>query len=107
MRLGADIGGTFTDVILYDEQSGLFQLGKVLTTPDQPEVRFGRITGHSDFIGNRPLSAKKRHTPILNNRSIVTHHDAGGGAVHTRSADYMIGFPNSSVNVSSVLSTVR
>lgn len=37
MRLGADIGGTFTDVILYDEQSGLFQLGKVLTTPQQPD----------------------------------------------------------------------
>ncbi len=37
MRLGADIGGTFTDVILVDEQSGLFQIGKVLTTPSQPD----------------------------------------------------------------------
>ncbi len=37
MRLGADIGGTFTDVILVDEATGLFQLGKVLTTPDRPD----------------------------------------------------------------------
>ncbi|MEZ5728931.1 MAG: hydantoinase/oxoprolinase family protein [Burkholderiaceae bacterium] len=37
MRLGADIGGTFTDVILVDEASGLFELGKVLTTSAQPD----------------------------------------------------------------------
>lgn len=37
MRLGADVGGTFTDIILVDDRSGLFTLGKVLTTPDQPD----------------------------------------------------------------------
>ena len=37
MRLGADVGGTFTDIILVDDQSGLFTFGKVLTTPDQPD----------------------------------------------------------------------
>jgi N-methylhydantoinase A len=37
MRLGADVGGTFTDIILIDGDLGLFKIGKVLTTPDQPD----------------------------------------------------------------------
>ena len=36
-RIGADIGGTFTDLVLVDDAGSLFQIGKVLTTPDQPE----------------------------------------------------------------------
>ncbi len=35
MRAGVDIGGTFTDVVLFDESSGAVQLGKVLSTPAQ------------------------------------------------------------------------
>jgi N-methylhydantoinase A len=35
-RVGVDIGGTFTDLILIDETSGAFLLGKELTTPDDP-----------------------------------------------------------------------
>jgi N-methylhydantoinase A len=33
MRAAVDIGGTFTDVVLFDEESGAIQLGKVLSTP--------------------------------------------------------------------------
>jgi N-methylhydantoinase A len=36
-RLGADIGGTFTDVVLADEAAGAFRIGKVLTTSDAPD----------------------------------------------------------------------
>jgi N-methylhydantoinase A len=36
-RLGADIGGTFTDLILVDDAGQVFQVGKVLTTPGQPD----------------------------------------------------------------------
>ena len=32
LRIGADIGGTFTDLILMDSKGALFQVGKVLTT---------------------------------------------------------------------------
>ena len=35
-RVGVDIGGTFTDLILIDDASGAFTLGKELTTPDDP-----------------------------------------------------------------------
>ena len=33
LRLAADIGGTFTDVAAFDEESGRLTLGKVLSTP--------------------------------------------------------------------------
>lgn len=36
-RIGADIGGTFTDIILADDSGNTFQVGKVLTTPEQPD----------------------------------------------------------------------
>ncbi len=35
-RLGFDIGGTFTDLVLIDERTGQAVLGKTLTTPDDP-----------------------------------------------------------------------
>ena len=35
-RVGADIGGTFTDLIIVDDQTGQFAIGKVLTTPQDP-----------------------------------------------------------------------
>ena len=37
LRIGADIGGTFTDLILIDDSGKTFQVGKVLTTPAQPD----------------------------------------------------------------------
>ncbi|MGI8688035.1 MAG: hydantoinase/oxoprolinase family protein [Thermomicrobiales bacterium] len=36
LRAGVDIGGTFTDLILYDERTGALSIGKTLTTPDDP-----------------------------------------------------------------------
>ncbi|MDG1875572.1 MAG: hydantoinase/oxoprolinase family protein [Mariniblastus sp.] len=35
-RVGADIGGTFTDLIVVNQETGAFSIGKVLTTPDDP-----------------------------------------------------------------------
>ncbi len=35
-RLGCDIGGTFTDFVLLNDETGDFQVRKVLTTPDDP-----------------------------------------------------------------------
>ena len=36
VRVGVDIGGTFTDLLVFDIASGAFQVGKTLTTPDEP-----------------------------------------------------------------------
>src|SRR5215831_5000529 len=35
-RVGVDIGGTFTDLILIDDETGQLTVGKVLTTPADP-----------------------------------------------------------------------
>ena len=36
LRLGFDIGGTFTDFVLADSRTGAITLHKVLTTPEDP-----------------------------------------------------------------------
>jgi len=35
-RAGVDIGGTFTDLIIVNDETGAFAIGKTLTTPDDP-----------------------------------------------------------------------
>ena len=37
MRIGIDIGGTFTDFVLFDETNGSFETFKILSTPQAPE----------------------------------------------------------------------
>lgn len=36
LRVGVDIGGTFTDFAVLDPDTGQFEIGKVLSTPDDP-----------------------------------------------------------------------
>lgn len=45
IRSGVDIGGTFTDVIIFDEESGNIDVAKTPSTPDNPAE--GVITGLS------------------------------------------------------------
>ena len=35
-RVGVDIGGTFTDLVVFDDATGRFAVGKALTTPHDP-----------------------------------------------------------------------
>src|SRR3954452_870110 len=35
-RAGVDIGGTFTDLIIFDDATGALAIGKTLTTPADP-----------------------------------------------------------------------
>jgi N-methylhydantoinase A len=35
-RIGVDVGGTFTDLVLHDEARGVSAIGKLLTTPEAP-----------------------------------------------------------------------
>ncbi|WP_089836323.1 hydantoinase/oxoprolinase family protein [Granulicella pectinivorans] len=38
LRAGVDIGGTFTDLIVVDGETGAFTIGKTLTTPGDPSL---------------------------------------------------------------------
>jgi N-methylhydantoinase A len=42
-RVGVDIGGTFTDLILLDDDTGVMTLGKTLTTPRAPSEAVERV----------------------------------------------------------------
>ena len=42
-RIGVDVGGTFTDLILVDEETGHITVDKVPSTPDDPAQ--GSVTG--------------------------------------------------------------
>ena len=39
-RIGVDVGGTFTDLILVDEEAGRITVDKVPSTPDDPAKHF-------------------------------------------------------------------
>ena len=47
-NLGVDVGGTFTDVIVFDEESGELTIDKVLSTPANPSE--GVVTGIDEAV---------------------------------------------------------
>ena len=48
-RLAADVGGTFTDIVLLDEETGLYRTTKVLTTTG--ELEKGMLAGFDELVG--------------------------------------------------------
>ncbi len=90
LRLGCDVGGTFTDFLLHDSKSGEITTLKVPTTPDAPEVGvmqgFATLSGqHLDLMGN--LSALIHGTTLVIN-AILERKGAETALVATR------GFPD-------------
>ncbi|WP_026703162.1 hydantoinase/oxoprolinase family protein [Salibacterium aidingense] len=49
-RIAADIGGTFTDVVLYDKQTGKYQTAKSPSTPE--DLSLGVLNGVNKLISN-------------------------------------------------------
>lgn len=48
-RVSMDIGGTFTDVVAYEESTGVYTSGKVPTTPESPAL--GVLDGVTEIVG--------------------------------------------------------
>ena len=46
-RIGVDVGGTFTDAVVLDEESGITLVVKVPTTPDDPSIGFMTSLGRA------------------------------------------------------------
>jgi N-methylhydantoinase A len=53
VKVGIDVGGTFTDFLVTDEDGGV-QVGKVLTTPEDPST--GLLRGLEEMAGERGQS---------------------------------------------------
>jgi len=70
VNIGIDIGGTFTDLILVDEASGQFSVGKVLTTPDDPSQAVETVL--TETLARANLSASAiRH--LVHGTTLVTN----------------------------------
>lgn len=70
MKLGIDIGGTFTDLVLLDEASGALQFAKTSTTPDDPTNGIVRgVESVLDRAGVGPASV----TTVVHGTTLVTN----------------------------------
>src|SRR3954468_18523386 len=84
--VGVDIGGTFTDFMLYDTESGSVHVHKVPSTPAEPERAM--ITGLGelcDAAGLAPadVDAVFHGTTVATN-SVLEHDGAHTGMITTR-----------------------
>ena len=73
LRVGIDVGGTFTDFALYDEATGELDVGKVLTTSDDPSA--GVLSGLDALADNagRSIAALNRaiHATTIATNTVI------------------------------------
>lgn len=83
-RFGIDVGGTFTDLLYWDDASGELVVGKVDTVVDAPER--GVIEAASTYIPEAGLRASEffLHGTTAGLNSILTRTGASVGALVTR-----------------------
>jgi len=70
IRIGVDVGGTFTDFVLVDEDRDLIYTGKRLTTPDDPSVAI--IEGVARLVNEAGLDASAVHS-LVHGTTLVTN----------------------------------
>lgn len=57
VRIGVDVGGTFTDIVCFNDQDGMIQQLKLSSTPDEPERAV--IEGTSRLLSRLGLSPEQ------------------------------------------------
>ena len=68
-RIGVDIGGTFTDIVLLNEATGISKNGKVLTTPDDPSRAV--LSGLSDML--KEYDVAPAETSVIHGTTLVAN----------------------------------
>ena len=85
-RCGIDIGGTFTDLVLLDDDTGDLRLHKVLTTPEDPAA--GAMTGLEELVaahGRRIAECTTLvHGTTLVTNAVIERRGAATGLITTR-----------------------
>ena len=85
-RLGCDVGGTFTDFVLYDERSGEIHVEKCLTTPADPSI--GILEGLRAFDSTAPehVARTRRiaHATTLVSNAVIERKGARTALLTTR-----------------------
>ena len=86
LRLGFDIGGTFTDFVLSDPRTGALSLHKRLTTPDDPAV--GALDGLRQVVRDAGATladvAEIVHGTTLVTNAVIERRGARLGLLTTR-----------------------
>ena len=84
-RIGVDVGGTFTDLILVDEEAGRITVDKVPSTPDDPAR--GVVEGVRDLCAKAgvPLAEVDNllHGTTVATNIVLTHSGAEVGMLTT------------------------
>jgi N-methylhydantoinase A len=70
VRVGVDVGGTFTDLVLHDPRRDLVHTGKLLTTPHDPSEAI--INGIARLLQETGLHAADLHS-IVHGTTLVTN----------------------------------
>jgi hypothetical protein len=70
-RLAVDIGGTFTDIVLFDAASGRVVVDKTLTTPSAPLD--GVRTGVTQLLGKAGVRPADITAPIVHATTLITN----------------------------------
>ena len=84
--VGVDIGGTFTDFMLYDTKSGAVHVHKVPSTPAEPELAM--VVGLGELCAQVGLTAADVtgvfHGTTVATNAILEHDGAVAGMITTR-----------------------
>jgi len=70
IRIGVDVGGTFTDFVMVDEERDQIFVGKQLTTPDDPSIA---ITQGSERLVNEAGTEPKNVHSLVHGTTLVTN----------------------------------
>ena len=85
-RLGIDIGGTFTDLVLLEEKTGNLFFGKTLTTYDNPAN--GILKGTTELLEKRGITASQVrnivHGTTLVTNAVIERRGAKTGLITTK-----------------------
>ncbi|WP_055575473.1 hydantoinase/oxoprolinase family protein, partial [Streptomyces albus] len=87
LRIGVDTGGTFTDVVAFDEETGALHVRKVSSTPDDPGLAI--VEGLERILeqigGRTPADVGYfAHGTTVGTNALLTRRGARTGVVTTR-----------------------
>jgi N-methylhydantoinase A len=85
-RLGVDVGGTFTDLLLVDESSGRTYMAKVPSTPEDSSI--GVLNGIDRICEESDIDAKQvtqvMHGTTVATNAVLTRKGAKVGLITTK-----------------------
>ncbi|HWF78959.1 MAG TPA: hydantoinase/oxoprolinase N-terminal domain-containing protein, partial [Streptosporangiaceae bacterium] len=99
LRIGIDTGGTFTDVVAYDEESGELTVTKTPTTPADPSTGFVQgLTKVLDHLGvDRSAVAALSHGTTIATNQLLEGEIGRLGFITTEGFEFMLEIARQSV----------